>query len=129
MLDVPFTHFNSEFFVHRYLPETNIISKYPKPFPLGELTKILQSTSSPTRGRTIRSGISVPLLTVLYACPVFRTDLVLFIFHFDSTIVYLFLFFSLLFSFSVVISVFCGSFSAETLISSNEELLLSEVSE
>jgi len=40
-----------------------------------------------------------------------------------------FLLFGFMFSFSVVQSVLCGSFNAETLTPSNEEFLLSEVSE
>lgn len=54
-------------------------------------------------------------------------------FYFFSTLMtrlfFLFLLFGFLFSFSVVRSIFCGAFNAETLTSSNGELLLSGVSE
>jgi hypothetical protein len=80
-------------------------------------------------GRAIfRPAISVPLLKLLYVCPVVRSNLVLFIFHSDGRAVFLFLFFGFLFYFSVVKSIKWGSFSADTL-TSNEVLLLSEVSE
>jgi hypothetical protein len=71
----------------------------------------------------------VPLLKVLYVCSVFCSDLVLLIFHSDGTAVFQFLLFCFMFSFSVVKSELCGSFNAETLNPSNEESLLSEVSE
>ena len=51
---------------------------------------------------------------------------------FSILVAQLFLFFSALrlpFVFSVVKSILCGSFSADTMTSSNEELLLSEVSQ
>ena len=79
-------------------------------------------------GHILPAGISVPLLKVQFACPAFRGNLFLFCLHSDDTAIFIFLLFCLLFSFSVVKSIFCGSFSAAGLISSNEELLLSEVS-
>jgi hypothetical protein len=95
----------------------------------GNLEKHFSLQLAPKYGLIFRSGISVPTLKDLYAYPVFRCILVLFLFYSDGTTLSLFLFFGFLFSFSVVKSIFCGSFNAETLISSDEELLLSEVSE
>jgi hypothetical protein len=71
----------------------------------------------------------VPLLKVLNEFPVFLSNLVLFISHSDGTALFLFIFFGFLLSFSVIKSVLCGSLDAETLISANVELLLSEVCE
>jgi hypothetical protein len=97
-----------------------------KSFLLKELKK---KTFQSTRGTNFHAGISVPPLKDLYACPAFRSILVQLISHSDGTALFLFLLFGFLFSFSMVKSVVCGSFNAETLTSSNEELLLSEMSE
>jgi len=51
------------------------------------------------QGTVFRSGISVNILNFLYVCSVFRSYLVLFIFHSDDTFVFLFLLFSFVFSF------------------------------
>ena len=85
--------------------------------------------AAPQGGSTFHSGISVPLLTVLFSCPAFRSNLVSFLFHSEGTALFLLMFFGFLLSSSVVKSVFCGSLNAETLTSSNEELLLSDASE
>ena len=53
----------------------------------------------PHKGATFRSAIAVPHLRVLYVCPVFRSDLVLFNFHSDGTADFLFLLFCFLFFF------------------------------
>jgi hypothetical protein len=83
----------------------------------------------PHKGNLFRSGTSVPLLKVLYVCPVLRRELVLCLFHSEGTADSLFLLFGFFLSFSVFKSIICGSFSADTLTSSNKDLLLSEVSE
>jgi hypothetical protein len=83
----------------------------------------------PHNGVTFSSAIAVPILKVLYVCPVFCSDVVLFIFYFDGTAVFHFLLFGFLFSFSVLKSVLYDSFSAQTLTPSKENFLLSEMSE
>ena len=129
LLNVTLTYLKSELFVLWYLTETDVFWKYHV-FP-ARITrkKTFQSIRGPTWGTIFRSRISVTLSKVLYMCPVLRNKLVLFIFYSDGTAVYLFLLFRALFSFSVVKSVLCGTFSADTVTSSNEELLLSEVSQ
>ena len=62
-------------------------------------------------------------------CSVFRSNLVFYLSHSDGTAVTLFLLFGFLFYFSVVKSILYGSFSADTLTLSNEEFLLSKVSQ
>ena len=71
----------------------------------------------------------MPPLNVLYVCPVFRSNLVFCLFHSHGTAVSLSLPFCFLFSFSVVKSILCGSFSEGSLISSNEYFFLSELRE
>ena len=68
------------FFWHLYRPQTNIIWNI-KCFVVGEIQNIFQSTSGLTRGRNFLSGTSEDLLKFLYVCPVFRSNLVLFLFH------------------------------------------------
>jgi len=60
-----------------------------------------------------RSGISVPLVKLLHACPKFRSNVVLFLLHSDGTPVFIFLLQSVLLSFPVVKSAFYGSFNAD----------------
>jgi hypothetical protein len=84
---------------------------------------------APQWGRIFRSGILKPLLMNLYACPVLRGKSFSFLFHSDGMAFCLFLLFSFLLTFSVVSSILCSSFNAETLTSSKEELFLPEVSE
>ena len=121
------TYLNSEFLVFWYLTETNVFWKYHV-FPARISRKKLFSLPVDLKGAIFCSGTGVFLLKVLYVCLVFCSDLVLFIFS-DGTAVFLFLLFIFLFSFSVVKSILCVSFSADTVTSSNEELLLSEMSE
>ena len=59
-------------------------------FLLGELKKYFSLQIAPQGGRFFCSGTLVPLLEVLYAWPVFRSNLVLFLFH---LIAWLFFFF------------------------------------
>jgi len=91
-------------------------------FLLGELRKYFSLQVAPKGVRIFHSGISVSLLNLLYTCPIFLSNLVLFLLHSDGADPFLFLPFGYLLSFFIVESIFCGSFNAETLASSNEEL-------
>ena len=84
---------------------------------------------APQGGSIFRSGISVPLWKVLYACAVFRSNLVLFLFHSEGAALYLFLLFGFLFSSSLGQIYILWFIQAETSTSSNEELWSSDVSE
>jgi len=99
-LDVTLTHLNSELFALWYLSQTNVFRKYHV-FPSRiTLKKNISVYQWPHKGTIFRSAISVPNLNVLYVCPVFSGDLVLFVSHSDDTALFLFLLFSFLFSFS-----------------------------
>jgi len=80
------------FFWHWYRPKTDIFWNI-KFFLLGELRKIFLSTSGHTRGRIFLSGIPVVLLNFLYVCPVFSSNLVLFLFNSDWRDLFFFLLF------------------------------------
>jgi len=80
------------------------------------------------KGTIFRSGISVLRLNFLYVCPVFRSDFILFVFHSDVTSVFCGFSTSYFLSLFVKICVIF-SFKADTLTSTNDELLLTELFE
>ena len=86
-----FIEFNISFVFEWYHPKTDTNWNI-KCFLLGEIRKIFQSTRVPTRWLIFHSVTSVPLLKFLYLCPVFRSNLVLFIFQSDWMVLFLFLF-------------------------------------
>jgi len=85
---VTLTHFNSELFALWYLPQTTAFWKY-QIFPSPIIRKIFQSAVA-LKGANFRSAVSVLLLIVLYYCPVFSRNLVLYIFHSAGTVVFFF---------------------------------------
>ena len=55
----------------------------------------------------------MPLLKLQLACPAFRNNLVLFLFHSDGTALFIFILFGFLIFLSVFESTFCLSFNVE----------------
>jgi len=130
LLNMTLTHLISEFFGFFYLPETHNIWEYQVLWTrITRKKKNFSVYKWSHKGTIICSFISVPILKVLYVCPVFRSNLVLFIFHSDVTAVFIFCCSASCFLYLWWKSIYYISFTADMLTSSNEELLLSEVSQ
>ena len=59
------------------------------PASILELRKIFQYTSEQTQEFILRSDTSVPILKFLFVCPVFRSNLVTFLYHTNSMVMFL----------------------------------------
>ena len=73
-----FTECNIKFPLLLISPKNRYLLKY-QVFPVHRIYKNISIYNWPRKGRVFRSGISVPLLKFLYACSVFRSNVVLFL--------------------------------------------------